>query len=78
MVATLGHESLDALINAVVPDDIRLDRPLALPAGAPEHVVMARLRELADDNTLYRSHLGMGYYDHVFFLWIFQCLADWN
>ena len=33
MLETLGYDSLDALIDAVVPEDIRLRRPLALPGG---------------------------------------------
>jgi glycine dehydrogenase len=31
MVQTLGYDSLDSFIDAVVPEDIRLRRPLALP-----------------------------------------------
>jgi len=40
MLATLGYESLDAFIDAVVPADIRLRRPLALPPGRTEREVL--------------------------------------
>src|SRR5260370_30966332 len=65
MLAELGYESLDALIDAVVPADIRLRRPLALPPGRTEREVLQALRGLACQNQLYRSYVGMGYY-HTF------------
>src|SRR5256884_861533 len=61
MLATLGYESLDAFIDAVVPADIRLRRPRALPPGRPEREVLQALRGLAAQNQLYRSYMGMGY-----------------
>src|SRR5881296_3416930 len=62
MLATLGYESLDAFIDAVVPADIRLRRPLALPPGRTEREVLQALRGLAAQNQLFRSYIGMGYY----------------
>src|SRR5690349_10945002 len=62
MLATLGYESLDAFIDDVVPPDIRLRRPLALPPGRTEREVLQALRGLAAQNQLYRSYIGMGYY----------------
>jgi glycine dehydrogenase len=65
MLTTLGYDSLDAFIDAVVPADIRLRRPLALPPGRTEREVLQALRGLAAQNQLYRSYIGMGYY-HTF------------
>src|SRR5256884_4905668 len=62
MLATLRYESLDAFIDAVVPADIRLRRPLALPPGRTEREVLQALRGLAAQNQLYRSYMGMGYH----------------
>ncbi|HYT03598.1 MAG TPA: aminomethyl-transferring glycine dehydrogenase [Gemmatimonadales bacterium] len=62
MLAALGYDSLDAFIDAVVPDDIRLRRPLALPPGRTEREVLQALRGLAAQNQLYRSYIGMGYH----------------
>src|SRR2546422_381119 len=62
MLGTLGYDSLDAFIDAVVPDDIRLRRPLALPPGRTEREVLQALRGLAAQNQLYRSYIGMGYH----------------
>ena len=63
MVATLGLSSLDALIDATVPSDIRLRRPLALGPHRSEHDVLAELRGLHDRNKIFRSFIGMGYHD---------------
>ncbi|HEX4627492.1 MAG TPA: aminomethyl-transferring glycine dehydrogenase [Gemmatimonadales bacterium] len=65
MLATLGYDSLDAFIDAVVPADIRLRHPLALAPGRTEREVLQALRGLAAQNQLYRSYIGMGYY-HTF------------
>src|SRR5207245_949640 len=62
MLGALGYDSLDAFIDAVVPDDIRLRRPLALPPGRTEREVVQALRGLAAQNQLYRSYIGMGYH----------------
>jgi len=63
MVATLGLQSLDALIAAAVPEDIRMRAPLALGPHRGEHDVLADLRALHDRNRIFRSFLGMGYHD---------------
>jgi len=47
MLATLGVPTLDALIDAAVPDDIRLRQPLALPPPRGESQVLTDLRLLA-------------------------------
>ncbi len=66
MLAVLGYPSLDALIDAVVPEPIRLRRPLALPLARTEHESLAALRDMADTNQVFRSYLGLGYHDcHV-------------
>src|SRR5437762_14224835 len=62
MLATLGYESPDAFIAAVVPEEIRLRRPLALPPGRTEREVLQALRGLAAQNQLYHPSLGLGYH----------------
>src|SRR5581483_8059569 len=65
MLATLGLQSLDALIDQTVPDDIRLRRPLALPGQRSEQDVLNELRAIAAQNRIFRSLIGMGYYDCI-------------
>jgi glycine dehydrogenase len=61
MLELLGYASLDDFIDAVVPPDIRLRRPLALPPGRSEREVLQALRGLAGMNRVFRSYIGMGY-----------------
>ena len=61
MIETLGYSSVDAFIDAVVPSEIRLRRPLALPPGRSEREVLQALRGLAGMNRVFRSYIGMGY-----------------
>ena len=44
MLQTVGYRSLDEFIDAVVPAEIRLRRPLALPPGRSEREVLQALR----------------------------------
>src|SRR5439155_13057388 len=62
MLQTVGGASLEEFIDGVVPADIRLRRPLALPPGRTEREVLQALRGLAAQNQLFRSYIGMGYY----------------
>nr|WP_229828470.1 aminomethyl-transferring glycine dehydrogenase [Flavimobilis marinus] len=65
MLAALGLDSLDALVNAAVPASIRLDRTLDLPAGRTEEEVTATLREIAGMNTVRTEMIGLGYHPTV-------------
>jgi glycine dehydrogenase len=65
MLRTLGCESLDEMIAAVVPHSIRLDRSLALPEAQSEHDTVRALRAIASRNQVFRSYLGMGYADCI-------------
>src|SRR5690349_6021566 len=61
----LGRLSLDALIDEAVPKQIRLQSPLQLPAGRSEHEVLGELKTIASQNQIFRSYIGMGYYDCI-------------
>ena len=63
MLATMGLTTLDQLIDATVPSDIRLGRTLTLGPHRGEHDVLAELRTMHDRNKIFRSFIGMGYYD---------------
>ncbi|MCW5549823.1 MAG: aminomethyl-transferring glycine dehydrogenase [Opitutaceae bacterium] len=63
MLQTVGHPTIEALADAAVPAQIRLPHPLNLPAAAGESAALAELRELAAQNQVFRSFIGMGYHD---------------
>ncbi|TFD17053.1 aminomethyl-transferring glycine dehydrogenase [Cryobacterium sp. TMT1-21] len=70
MLAILGYDSVDALVNAAVPASIQVDQfrvlgDSTLPPAATEREAIAELRTLADRNTVKRSMIGQGYYDTV-------------
>jgi glycine dehydrogenase len=65
MLELLGFASLDELVGAAVPASIRLTSPLQLPAPRSEHDTLAALKEIAAQNQVFRSFIGMGYYDCV-------------
>ena len=50
MLETLGYSSLDALMDAVVPSQIRLDGELQLPAPLSEHEAQAKIAGYAAKN----------------------------
>ncbi len=63
MLEYLGIESLENLIEKAVPDSIRTDTPLALSQSQSETAILARIRAIADKNKVYKSLIGMGYYN---------------
>jgi glycine dehydrogenase len=65
MLHLLGYPSLAALIDDAVPSQIRLRRPLQLPPARSEYEVLAALKEIASQNQVFRSYIGMGYHDCI-------------
>ena len=63
MLDAIGVASLDVLMNEAIPASIRLAAPLSLPAADTEAGLLARLREIAGRNQVFRSFIGLGYYD---------------
>src|SRR5690554_796776 len=71
MLQTLGLQCVNELIEKTVPAKIRLQEPLALEPAKSEIEALAELKTIASKNKLYKSFIGMGYYDthvpHVIF-----------
>lgn len=65
MLHALGYSSLSELTRATVPGSIALNRPLALAEPHSEQQALGRLKQLAQQNVLHRSFIGLGYYDTV-------------
>ena len=63
MLNVLGFPSLETLVQATVPEDIRLHEALDLPPPRSEQEVLSDLRRMASKNQVFRSFIGMGYYD---------------
>ncbi len=65
MLATLGLKSLAELIDQTVPANIRRHESLQLPDPESEAAALARLKSMAAKNQVFRSYLGLGYYDTI-------------
>ena len=65
MLALLGQKNLDELINAAVPQKIRLEKKINLAAARSEFDALAELRRIAGENKVFRSFIGQGYYDTI-------------
>ena len=65
MLAKVGFENLDGLIDAAVPKNIRMDRQLNLPEAKSEIEALAELRAISKKNKVARSFIGAGYHDCI-------------
>ncbi|MBW4616301.1 MAG: aminomethyl-transferring glycine dehydrogenase [Desmonostoc vinosum HA7617-LM4] len=65
MLDILGVSSLDDLIDKTVPQAIRLNKSLQLPKALSEYAALERLKKIAAKNQVFRSFIGMGYYDCI-------------
>ncbi|MEL3952168.1 aminomethyl-transferring glycine dehydrogenase [Stenotrophomonas bentonitica] len=62
MLDVVGHASLDALTDAIVPAGIKSPAPLDLPESLTEVQALAKIRAIADKNQVFRTFIGQGYY----------------
>ncbi len=62
MLQVIGHDSLDAMTDAIVPGNIKSPSPLSLPDAITEVEALAKIRAIADKNEVFRSFIGQGYY----------------
>ena len=65
MLKAVGYDSLDLLADAAVPKQIRLGKTLDLPAAQSEFNALRELKSVASQNQVFRSFIGMGYYDTI-------------
>ncbi|MEO1763913.1 MAG: aminomethyl-transferring glycine dehydrogenase [Cyanobacteria bacterium J06629_18] len=65
MLKILGFDNLEQLIDKAVPQTIRSEGSLKLPSAQSEYAALASLKEIAEKNQVFRSFIGMGYYDCI-------------
>jgi len=66
MLATIGAESLEQLIEKTVPAKIRLKNTLTLPKALSEVEYLNKMKLDSSKNKVFKSYIGQGYYDvHV-------------
>ncbi|UJJ60236.1 aminomethyl-transferring glycine dehydrogenase [Rhodanobacter denitrificans] len=62
MLRAVGHESLGAFADAIVPDTIKWTATLPSTEGMSETQALSRLRAMAGRNRTFRNFIGQGYY----------------
>ena len=65
MLSELGFQDIEQLIKATLPESIKLDLPLELPAPLSEQRTLAKLRTFADRIKPTRSLIGTGYHPTI-------------
>ncbi|QDH78125.1 aminomethyl-transferring glycine dehydrogenase [Echinicola soli] len=65
MLAKIGAASIDELIDQTIPKAIQLDNPLNLPEAKSEAAFLKDFRKMAAKNKIYKSFIGLGYYDTI-------------
>jgi glycine dehydrogenase len=62
MLSVIGANSLDDMISQTIPNSIRLSDPLDIAEAVSEAELLDELRDIASENKVYKSYIGMGYY----------------
>ena len=65
MLNTAGLSSLDELIDQTIPSAILMKNPLNLADGVSEYEYLRNIREIGSKNKLFRSYIGLGYYNTI-------------
>ncbi|RVU25516.1 glycine dehydrogenase (aminomethyl-transferring) [Sandaracinomonas limnophila] len=65
MLSVIGVDSIDTLIQQTVPEKIRLKRPLQLPEAQTEFEFLQDFKQIAQQNIVAKSHIGLGYYNTI-------------
>jgi glycine dehydrogenase len=65
MLKVVKAGSVDELIDQTVPANIRLKKPLQLPAAQSEHQFLKDFKKRMVKNKIFKSYIGMGYYDCI-------------
>lgn len=63
MLETIGVGTMEELIAKTIPEAIRFKEPLSLPAGMSEHDYLNEVKSLLSNNKLFKSYIGLGYYN---------------
>ena len=65
MLKSIGIASLDDLIDQTIPADIRLQEPFDDQPAISEFHLLQELAKTAAKNQIFRSYIGLGFYDTI-------------
>ena len=65
MLKVVKAPDIDTLIAETVPANIRLKKPLNLPAAQSEFAFLQNFKKLVSKNKIFKSYIGTGYYNTI-------------
>lgn len=65
MLRKIGADSLKTLVDQTIPASIRLSKDFELPERMNEYRYQRHIQALADQNRVFRTYIGMGYYNTI-------------
>ena len=65
MLEAIGVKSLEELVNKTVPETIRLNDNLNIPAAISEYEYLKELKKVAAKNKVFKTYIGQGYYNTI-------------
>ena len=65
MLDTIGVGTLDELIALTIPASILMDKTMQLPEAVDEQTYLEKIKEVASKNKLYKTYMGIGYYNTI-------------
>ena len=63
MLAFIGAKNSDELIDQIIPKNIRYENELELPEALTEFQYLKHIGQIASNNKLFTSYIGMGWYN---------------
>ena len=63
MLSFVGATSLEDLVARAVPKTVLSRKSIRLPKALSERQALRKLKEISDKNKIFKSYIGMGYYD---------------
>ena len=65
MLDKIGLGSIDELVEKTIPPSIFNKKPLNISEGIDEHTYLNRMRKIAVKNKVFKSYMGLGYYNSI-------------
>ena len=65
MLAAIGVNTMDELIDLCIPKHIKRKTPLKLPDALSEPQYLKRIRDIGSKNKIFTSFIGQGYYNSL-------------
>ena len=65
MLECLAKNSLDELTDEVIPKSIALDTPLAIEKALSEYEFLEEIKNISQENKVFKNYIGEGYYNCI-------------